>query len=130
VVGEIEFDEGERLLGGGGVVFRLHCDEAVAVLENLDRVDTALPDRGLQRPGTTDREARRAAIPCRDRARSDQRPPRAGQHQRVCLMTRIVFGTRTPGAVNNVTGIRCGLVVDTQRRRRRRLAESPVVATL
>jgi hypothetical protein len=55
------------------VVFRLHYDDAVAVVENLDRVGTALPDRGPQRPGTADREAHHAAIPCRDRARSDQR---------------------------------------------------------
>ena len=37
-----------QLAAGGGAVFRLHCDKAVTVPENMDQVGTALPDRGLQ----------------------------------------------------------------------------------
>jgi hypothetical protein len=36
VVGEIEFVEGERLLVGARVVFRLPCDAAVGAVETLD----------------------------------------------------------------------------------------------
>lgn len=38
---------------------------------------------------------------------------------------RWVYDYPTPGTANNVTGVRCGRVIDTQRRRRRSLPESP-----
>lgn len=43
---------------------------------------------------------------------------------------RVEYTYPNTGAVNNVTGVRVGRVVDTQRRRRRSLAEQPVAASL
>lgn len=43
---------------------------------------------------------------------------------------KVTYTHPTVGAAQNVTGVRCGRVIDTQRRRRRGLVEQPYVAAL